>query len=80
MYITDYHKSFVLCYALHYYPFVEDHQVSIMAYQVFDHNGLVGQVGVEPTAYLTCRIYSPVQSPLCILTHIWLRMLGSNQH
>ena len=64
MYITDYHKSFVLCYALHYYPFVEDHQVSIMAYQVrslvnyaslaaVTPDTVVGRVGLEPTVYLT---------------------------
>lgn len=31
---------------------------------------MVGQVGVEPTVYLTLRIYSPLHSPLCTLTHI----------
>lgn len=69
MYLTDYHKSFVLCYVLHYYPFVEDHQVSIMAYQVFDHNGLVGRPGLEPgevklpvlqTGPLPATVYRPI--------------------
>ena len=31
---------------------------------------LVGQVGLEPTLYPTSRIYSPLQSPLCTLTHM----------
>ena len=31
---------------------------------------MVGQVGVEPTVNPTSRIYSPLQSPLCLLTHI----------
>ena len=31
---------------------------------------MVGKVGLEPTVYLTSRIYSPLQSPLCILAHI----------
>lgn len=31
---------------------------------------MVGQVGLEPTMFQTSRIYSPLQSPLCILTHI----------
>ena len=31
---------------------------------------VVGQVGVEPTMYPTSRVYSPLQSPLCLLTQI----------
>ena len=31
---------------------------------------MVGQVGVEPTMYPTSRVYSPLQSPLCLLTQI----------
>lgn len=31
---------------------------------------VVGQVGVEPTVFLTSWVYSPLQSPLCTLTHI----------
>ena len=31
---------------------------------------MVGKVGLEPTVYLTSRIYSPLQSPLCLLAHI----------
>ena len=31
---------------------------------------VVGQVGVEPTVFLVSRVYSPLQSPLCILTHV----------
>lgn len=31
---------------------------------------LVGQVGVEPTVFHKCPIYSRVSSPLDVLTHI----------
>ena len=31
---------------------------------------VVGQVGVVPTVFLVSRVYSPLQSPLCILTHV----------
>ena len=31
---------------------------------------VVGQVGLEPTVFQKSRIYSPLQSPLCILTHM----------
>ena len=31
---------------------------------------MVGQVGLEPTVFQKSRIYSPLQSPLCILTHM----------
>ena len=31
---------------------------------------MVGQVGLEPTMFQKSRIYSPLQSPLCILTHM----------
>ena len=31
---------------------------------------MVGRVGVEPTVYPTWRIYSPLQSPLCVSTQI----------
>ena len=30
----------------------------------------MGKVGLEPTVFLTLRIYSPLHSPLCILAHI----------
>ena len=34
---------------------------------------MVGQVGLEPTVFQKSRIYSPLQSPLCILTHmVWM--------
>ena len=33
----------------------------------------MGQVGLEPTVFQKSRIYSPLQSPLCILTHmVWM--------
>lgn len=33
-------------------------------------SGLVGRVGVEPTVYPTSRVYSPLQSPLCVSAQI----------
>lgn len=30
----------------------------------------MGKAGIEPAVYLTSRIYSPLQSPLCVLAHI----------
>ncbi len=33
----------------------------------------MGKVGLEPTVYLTSRIYSPLQSPLCLLAQMRFR-------
>lgn len=31
---------------------------------------MVGQVGIGPTVFPMSRFYRPLQSPLCVLTHI----------
>ena len=67
--------------ALHYYPFVEDYQISIMAYQVRSlvnyallaaatPIAMVGRVGLEPTMFHKWGVYSALPSPLGIPTHI----------
>lgn len=36
-----------------------------LRFEILGTKPLVGEVGVEPTVFLTCPIYSRVQSPLC---------------
>ena len=55
-------------------PFSSAYIEPSLWYSVFPQS-MVGRVGVEPTVYLTSRVYSPLQSPLCLPAHM-VREMG----